>query len=89
MPNKSGDIFKCNHCGFKGRCYGTLVGFTVSVPWCSRCNRNDCLVPLSNNPSPAEIKTGTCPTCNSELSKLLTDEEVIYTCFSYTCISLG
>jgi len=36
----------CGHCGFKGHCYGAATSEGVSAPWCSRCGRNDELVPL-------------------------------------------
>lgn len=33
--------YECGHCGFKGQCYGALIGDKVSAPWCPQCEKND------------------------------------------------
>lgn len=43
---KSGDIFKCGHCGYEGPCYGTAHSAGISAPWCYRCGMNDKLAPI-------------------------------------------
>lgn len=38
--------YHCEHCNFEGECYGTPTSMGVSAPWCSRCGKNDRLIPL-------------------------------------------
>lgn len=41
---KSGEWVKCNACGHVGYAYGTMIGSSVSAPWCSKCGVNNQLV---------------------------------------------
>lgn len=43
---KSGSNVLCKNCGFKGRAYGTMIGTSVSAPWCPKCGLNNKLVEI-------------------------------------------
>lgn len=38
--------YRCDHCGYKGLCYGVPTGAGVSAPFCRKCGKNDKLIPL-------------------------------------------
>ncbi len=42
----SGDYCKCNACGHEGYAYGTMIGKSVSAPWCQKCGINNSLVKI-------------------------------------------
>ena len=46
MEVKSGDKAKCDNCGYEGVVYGVLMGWKVSHPFCSNCQKNDKLTKL-------------------------------------------
>lgn len=47
--------YRCK-CGYEGYCYGTPTMNGVSAPWCPKCERNNCLMPLPNSTQGVKVE---------------------------------